>query len=630
MQVIPPILSAIVTTVLAFSIFFFLDGDIGSFFGEVAIVVAVTLIISLVEALIILPAHIAHSRALKKDSKPNYLSKKAEQAMAYIKNKIYAPSITFFMENVYTKILGLIIPIVLLMITLGAIAGGIIQFTFFPPVASETVSIELAMPEGANEKITDSLAQKIESAVWNVNKKFAETDDPEQQPVVNVIKTLGPGTANAKVLVNLLPGELRDFSADEISLAFKEEVGEIYGAEQLIYGSGTSLAGKPVSVSLVSDNIDDLRKAKEMVKAFVAKNPKVRDVIDTDPKGIKEIKVVLKDNAYNLGLQLNDVISQIRSGFFGAEIQRFQRGQDEIRVWVRYVREERESLNSLEDMQIITPTGARVAFSEVATYSIERGEVSIKHLDGLREIRVEADMKNPKESASSVMQSIENEIMPEVIKKYPSVSQLYEGQNREAQKVIDSVAWVGPIFLLLIYIVIVFTFRSYSQPLILLSIIPFSLIGVAWGHYIHGFPINILSMLGIIALVGIVVNDGLVLITKLNNFLKEGLPYKEALIEAGKSRFRAIFLTSLTTIVGLAPLIFETSRQAQFLIPMAISVAYGIAVATVLTLFTLPILLSFFNAGKVHLSWLWTGKKPSNEEVERAIIEMKSEQEFID
>jgi multidrug efflux pump subunit AcrB len=192
------------------------------------------------------------------------------------------------------------------------------------------------------------------------------------------------------------------------------------------------------------------------------------------------------------------------------------------------------------------------------------------------------------------------------------------------------VAWVGPIFLLLIYIVIVFTFRSYSQPLILLSIIPFSLIGVAWGHYIHGFPINILSMLGIIALVGIVVNDGLVLITKLNNFLKEGLPYKEALIEAGKSRFRAIFLTSLTTIVGLAPLIFETSRQAQFLIPMAISVAYGIAVATVLTLFTLPILLSFFNAGKVHLSWLWTGKKPSNEEVERAIIEMKSEQEFID
>jgi multidrug efflux pump subunit AcrB len=630
MQVIPPILSAIVTTVLAFSIFFFLDGDIGSFFGEVAIVVSVTLIVSLVEALIILPAHIAHSNALKKDQKPNYLNQKATQLMNFIKNKIYAPSITFFMENVYTKILGLIIPTVFLMITLGAIAGGIIQFTFFPPVASEVVSIELTMPEGTNEKITDSLAQTIETAVWRVNKKFSETDDPKKQPVLNAIKTIGPGTANATILVNLLPGELRDFSADEISLAFQEEVGEIYGAEKLIYGSGTSLGGKPVSVSLVSDDIDELRNAKDMVKAFIAKNPKVRDVVDTDPQGIKEIKVVLKDKAYNLGLQLNDVMAQVRSGFFGSEIQRFQRGQDEIRVWVRYVREERASIQSLENMQIITPTGTRVAFNEIATYTIERGEVSISHLSGLREIRVEADMKNPKESASTIMQSIATEIMPEVIKKYPSVSQLFEGQNREAQKVIDSVISVGPIFLLLIYIVIVFTFRSYSQPLILISTIPFSLIGVAWGHYIHGFPINILSMLGIIALVGIVVNDGLVLITKLNNYLKQGLPYKEAIIEAGKSRFRAIFLTSLTTIVGLAPLIFETSRQAQFLIPMAISVAYGIAVATLLTLFTLPILLSFFNAGKVHISWLWHGKKPTNEAVERAIIEMKSEQEFID
>ncbi|MEM6719554.1 MAG: efflux RND transporter permease subunit [Bacteroidota bacterium] len=628
-QVIPPILSAIVTTVLAFSIFFFLDGDIGSFFGEVAIVVSVTLIVSLVEALIILPAHIAHSKALKRDEKKNYLSRKAEDLMNFIKNKIYAPSITFFMENVYTKILGLVIPIVLLMITLGAIAGGIIQFTFFPPVASEAVSIELTMPEGTNEKITDSLAQKIETAVWKVNKQFATTDDPEKQPVLNAIKAIGPGTANATVLVNLLPGELRDFSADEISLAFQKEVGDIYGAEKLIYGSGTSLGGKPVSVSLVSDDIEELRKAKEIVKAFIAKNPKVRDVVDTDPKGIKEIKIELKDNAYNLGLQLNDVMSQVRSGFFGAEIQRFQRGQDEIRVWVRYVRDERASINSLENMQIITPSGARVAFGEIATYSIERGEVSISHLGGLREIRVEADMKNPKESASAIMQSISNEVMPEVRKKYPSVSQLFEGQNREAQKVIDSVKWVGPIFLLLIYIVIVFTFRSYSQPLILLSIIPFSLIGVAWGHYIHGFPINILSMLGIIALVGIVVNDGLVLITKLNNYLKEGMLYKNAIIAAGKSRFRAIFLTSLTTIVGLAPLIFETSRQAQFLIPMAISVAYGIAIATVLTLFTLPILLSFFNAGKVNLTWLWNGKKPTNEAVERAIIEMKSEQEFL-
>lgn len=630
MQVLPAIVSAITTTVLAFSIFFFLEGDIGSFFGEVAVVVTVTLIISLIEALIILPAHIAHSKALKREQKPNYFSAFAENLMNFIKDKLYTPAINFFLENVYTKILGIVIPIVLLLITIGALKGGIIQFTFFPPVASEKVNISLTMPEGTNEKITDSLAQKIETAVWKVNEQFTRSNNPEEQAVLNVIKKIGPGTANATILVNLLPGELREFSADEISLAFQEEVGEIYGVESLIYGSGTSFGGKPISVSLVSDNVDDLRKAKEMVKTFIAKNPNVKDVVDTDPKGIKEIKIELKDNAYNLGLLLSDVMRQVRNGFFGAEIQRFQRGQDEIRVWTRYTREERASIKNLEDMQITTPNGNRVAFSEIATYSIERGEVSINHLAGLREVRVEADLINPKESATAILQTIVTGIMPEVTKKYPSVSQLFEGQNREADKVINSIAVVGPIFLLLIYVVIVFTFRSYSQPFILLAIIPFSFIGVAWGHYIHGFPVNILSMIGVIALIGIVVNDGLVFITKLNSFLKEGLLYTDALIAAGKARFRAIFLTSITTIAGLAPLIFETSRQAQFLIPMAISIAYGIAIATVLTLFTLPIILSFFNAGKVNVSWFWNGKKPSHEEVERAVIEMESEKESVD
>ncbi|WP_046757563.1 efflux RND transporter permease subunit [Kordia jejudonensis] len=630
MQVVPAIVSAIITTVLAFSIFLFLDGNIGAIFGEVTIVVAVTLIISLIEALIILPAHIAHSKALKKDQKPNYFSAFAEKSMHYIKTKLYTPAINFFLESVYTKILGLVIPVVLFVITIGAMNGKIIQFTFFPPVASEAVNITLSMPEGTNEKITDSLAQRIENAVWKVNKQFSASDNSEEQAVLNVIKTIGPGTANATVLVNLLPGELRDFSADEISLKFQEEVGEIYGAEQLIFGSGTSFRGKPISVSLVSDNIDDLRQAKKMVKEFIEKNPKVTGVVDTDPEGIKEIKIELKDNAYSLGIMLSDVMTQVRNGFFGAEIQRFQRGKDEIRVWTRYTREERASIKNLENMQLTTPAGNRVAFSEIATYTIERGEVSINHLVGLREVRVDADLKNPKDSAIDILQSIEADIMPKVIEKYPSVSQLFEGQNREAQKVVDSILYVGPIFLLLIYIVIVFTFRSYSQPFILLVIIPFSFIGVAWGHYIHGFPINILSMLGIIALVGIVVNDGLVFITKLNSFLKEGMLYKEAVIEAGKSRFRAIFLTSITTVAGLAPLIFETSRQAQFLIPMAISIAYGITIATVLTLFTLPILLSFFNAGKVHVSWFWNGKKPTNEAVERAIIEMESERENLD
>jgi multidrug efflux pump subunit AcrB len=215
--------------------------------------------------------------------------------------------------------------------------------------------------------------------------------------------------------------------------------------------------------------------------------------------------------------------------------------------------------------------------------------------------------------------------MPEIQSRYPTVSASYEGQNREAGKLLGSLQFVGLTVLLLIYVTIAFTFRSFSQPLMLLLLIPFSLTAVAWGHWIHNFPMNILSMLGIIALIGIMVNDGLVLIGKFNSNLRNGMNFDDAIFEAGRSRFRAIFLTSLTTAAGLAPLIFEQSRQAQFLIPMAISIAYGIGFATVLTLIMLPIFLSFSNKVKVGTKWLATGDVITKEEVERAIKEQKEE-----
>ena len=228
-------------------------------------------------------------------------------------------------------------------------------------------------------------------------------------------------------------------------------------------------------------------------------------------------------------------------------------------------------------------------------------------------------------SAPEIMQEVKQEMMPVILAQYPNVTPVFEGQNREAQKTGNSAGAVLPIIIFIIFTIIAFTFRSFSQPLLLLLMIPFSLIGVAWGHWIHGFPINMLSFLGIIALIGIVVNDGLVLISKFNVYLKEGMSYDDALLAAGKSRFRAIFLTSLTTVAGLTPLIFETSRQAQFLIPMAIAIAYGIMLATVLTLVMLPLMLSTGNQIKVWSKWLWTGKKPDKEDVERAIKELRVE-----
>lgn len=639
MEVVPPIISAIITTVLAFSTFLFLDSRIGEFFGEVSTVVILTLVISLLEALIILPAHIAHSRALRDRSrdekarkrrfgtffqKMRGINKLGDRIMIYQRDKIYSPVLKFVLNN---QLFSLGVLAAVLILTIGSVGGGIIRITLFPSIASDRVSIDLLMPEGVNPQRTDSIISMVEEAAWRVNKDFTARQTGNKPVVENIIKQVGPGNNKASLQVNLLPGEERDFSSPEITNAIRDEVGPVYGVENLTFGSGGNFGGAPISVSLLGNNLNELEAAKEELKETLQNNSLLKDVSDNDPKGIKEINVRLKENAYALGLDLSEVMRQVRNGFFGAQAQRFQRGQDEIRVWVRYDLENRSSINDLDEMRIVTPSGNRVPFDEIANYEIVRGTESISHLDGRREIRVTADMEDPNGSSTEILTDIQENVIPEILATYPSISVSYEGQNREAGKLTGSAKKVMPIIFFLIYATIAFTFRSYSQPFLLMIMIPFSIIGVAWGHWVHDFPINVLSALGIIALVGIMVNDGLVLIGKFNSNLREGYQFKEALYEAGRSRFRAIYLTSLTTIAGLAPLLLEKSRQAQFLKPMAISISYGIAIATVLTLFLLPLLLSISNNLKVGTKWLATGDKVTNEEVERAIKEQKEEQE---
>ncbi len=639
MEVIPPIVSAIITTVLAFSIFLFLDGRIGEFFGEVSVIVILTLVVSLVEALIILPAHLAHSKALQREderpktgiakifSRLRAINKGGDRIMIWLRDKAYSPTLKFALRY---KLLTFSFFVFALILTFGSIGGGIIRTAFFPRIASDRVQVELLMPNGTNEKITDSIITLIEEKAEIVNQELTEQylQGTGKELYENVIKNVGPGSSAATLTINMLPGEERpnEIRSDVVTQRLRELVGPVIGVESLIYGSGGNFGGDPVSVSLLGYNIQELKAAKEELKNAMINNPDLKDISDNDPAGIKEIRLELKENAYLLGLNLRTVMNQVRAGFFGTQAQRFQRGQDEIRVWVRYDRENRSSITDLDEMRIVTPNGSRIPLKEIATYTIERGDVAINHLEGQREIRLSADLKDAKVvSATDVMTDLRTEIMPEILAKYPTVTPSYEGQNREAGKLIGSLRFVGLTVLFLIYVTIAFTFRSFSQPLMLLLLIPFSLTAVAWGHWIHDFPINILSMLGIIALIGIMVNDGLVLIGKFNNNLRSGMTFDDAMYDAGRSRFRAIFLTSLTTIAGLAPLILEQSRQAQFLIPMAISIAYGIAFATVLTLIMLPIFLSFSNKVKVNTKWLATGNKVPKELVERAIKEQKEE-----
>lgn len=640
MEVIPPVVSAIITTLLAFSLFLFLDSRIGEFFSEVAVIVILTLVVSLVEALIILPAHLAHSKALHPQveeenpskmkqffSKMRVINKAGDNFMNFLRDKLYTPTITFVLNF---KVLSLSIFVVLLVLTFGAIGGGIIGVTMFPSVASDRVSIELDMPNGTNEKITDSIISMIEEKSFIVNKELTEKylKGTGKELFENTILKIS-SSSSASLSINLLPGEERPDAIKSALVAnrLRELVGPVVGTERLIFGSGGNFGGSPVSVSLLGNNIEELKAAKIELKEVLASNPLLKDIEDNDPAGIKEIRIELKESAYLLGLNLSTVMTQVRSGFFGTQAQRFQRGQDEIRVWVRYDRSNRASINNLDEMRIVTPTGERVTLKDIATYTIERGDVAINHLEGQREIQVSADLKDPSTSTTDILDDLKNVTMVELKSKYPTISASFEGQNREKEKLNSSLAKAGIPILFLIYIVIAFTFRSYSQPLLLMLLVPFSLTAVAWGHWILGFSVNILSLLGIIALIGIMVNDGLVFIGKFNTNLREGLKFDDALLDAGKSRFRAIFLTSLTTVAGLAPLLLEKSRQAQFLKPMAISISFGIAYATVLTLLVLPLLLSFSNSIKQKGKWLATGDDVTKEEVERAIKEQKEEHE---
>ncbi|MCK5782581.1 MAG: efflux RND transporter permease subunit [Flavobacteriales bacterium] len=624
MEVVPAIMSAVLTTIIAFSSFFFLDGKMADFFGELAFVVIATLGISLIEALIILPTHLAHSKALVGKRKDNVVTRTFDKLMFWMRDKTYIPALTYLLKN---KALTFTIIISIFFLSIAAIFGGVVGVTFFPSMERSNIAISLKLPAGTKSELTKDWLLKIQSAAEETNRHFSSKREDSLDIIENIKLKVGPSTSDGALTLYLLESEVRNLGSDIIVRDIKKRLGPIYGVEHLTFGSGSHF-GKPVSVAFLGSDMEELEMAKEELKSELNIIPALRDVMDNDPKGIKEINVKLKEKAYLMGLSLQDVLGQVRSGFFGKEVQRLQRGRDQVKIWVRYDENYRTSISNLDDMRITTASGDKIPFGEIASYEIERGIVDISHLDGNREVKVEADLMDESTSATDMMAEVSTNLVPEILAKYPSVSVKYEGQNREAEKTQKSAKIVLSVVFFLIFAVITFTFRSFGQTTLIMLLIPFSAIGVIWGHWLHGMQINILSALGIIALIGILVNDSLVFVSKLNSYLKEGMKFDDAIIQAGFSRFRPIFLTSLTTVAGLAPLIyFEKSLQAQFLIPMAISIAYGIAFATVLTLLLLPVSIKSFNSLKRTIHWIWEGEWVEPEQVERAIKELKSEKD---
>jgi len=621
MEVMPAIFSAILTTMVVFSTFFFIDGTLGDFFSEMSFIVIATLLFSLVEGIFILPAHVAHSKALDKDQKPNFFMRKTTQLMDYMRYKMYKPLLLFCLNN---RFLTFAIPIGLFMITLGAMSGGLIKGTFFPQIDGDDVAVTLLMPTGTTAEQTTQTLDYIEAAIWATNDSIAATRPGNQQIIMSVDKRVGPTNSfNGRINIKLLPGEDRpDLGSGDITTALRNRVGDLSEAVQLSF-AGFSPFGKPVSVSFRGKDQESVRMAVEDLKSELQLLSDLKDITDSDQEGLKEVDLELKDEAYALGFDESIVMTQVRQGYFGGEIQRIQRGQDEIKVWVRLGLEERRSLEQFKNMRVRNALNQPFYLRDLVNFEVRRGVVSIQHTDGQRDITISADISNPKASASEVLSLVKAELVPPILERYPTVSAAYEGQAREQQKSAASMAKVVPIILGLMFTIIILTFRSVPQTLLLIPLIIFSFIGVAWGHYIHGVQLSLFSYLGIIALIGILVNDSLVFVSAFNNNLRDKMPFNEALVEAAVSRFRPIILTSITTIAGLGPLIFETSMQAKFLIPMAISVAYGLAIATALILIVLPVSLYSLNKFRRFISWYWNGTKKTSEEVEPAIKELK-------
>ena len=349
----------------------------------------------------------------------------------------------------------------------------------------------------------------------------------------------------------------------------------------------------------------------------------MKDITDSNQEGRREINIQLKPRAYALGLTLRDVAGQVRQGFFGQEIQRIQRGRDEIRVWVRYREQDRSALGFLDQMRIRIGN-QEYPFTELATYSIDRGIAAIQRLDGMREIKVEASRADATEDLPPITDKVQNEVIPRVLSQVTGVRVSFEGSSRDQVKFRRSMQRAFPVAMLIMFIALILVFRSYIQAILIFGIIPLAVMCAVWGHGIQGIQINTLSIYGIIALTGIVINDSIVLVDKINRNLRDGMPIFKAVHDGAISRLRPILLTTFTTVFGLMPLIFETSRQAQFLIPMAVSVAYGILFGTFVMLLVVPAGYLVINDLRVLYARLVKKETPTPESVEPAVKEMDS------
>lgn len=639
LEVLPAVFTSVTTTIVAFTPLLLLTGGF-EFLKDMAYVVCFSLAFSLLEAFFVLPAHLASKSVLKikkEDTRSYKIRKTLNGGIDYVKNNIYGRALKFTMSNraVSLSMLGGFIIIIV-----GLLAGGQIKATFFPQIPFNSFNVNIAFKPGEREQKVEKYLERFEAAIWKVNGDLIEEFEMEGQAINNTFTNVGFSqweSGSHTGSINIFYAELDDYGINQFDLIkrIETEVGPVPEAEKFAIGAGNRF-GKPVSIRLMGKNHQELEEAKQFLKEELSSIADLKEIEDNVPIGRREMLFDLRPEAYFMGLTHNDITKQMRQGFFGEEVQRFMKGNDEVRVWVRYPDSGRKSISQLEDIKVKTSSGQEFPLTQMADYKIERGVSGIKHYNTSRAITVEAEMIDPFGEVPPILAKIREEIVPELEAQFPSVVVDYGGQSQQSARAGQEIGlYFGGAFLLIFFILMI-TFRSYYQAILIIMMIPLGWLGAILGHGIEDWiapgkelPVSLLSAWGMVALSGVIINDAVVFLSKFNSLVKdEGLTVYQAAYTAGLSRFRPIMLTSLTTVLGLFPLIKETSFQAQFLIPMAISVAYGVLIGTFIILLFFPVFIVLFNDIRRAAKWLWTGEKPTREDVERVLIDERRLEEY--
>ncbi len=631
-EVAMPVLAAVTTTIVAFIPLSYVGGTMGKFVAILPVVVISCLLISLIESLLLLPAHLSHLPDLNKPKKlwgPFDLIERGRAAVStgletFIEKR-YVPFISAVLNWRYVS---LAVAIAVLMLSMGLVKGGLVKFQVFPKLDGFVITSTVEFPEGTPPDVTSEALTQIETAFDRLAEKTTTISGEPlvRQRLVLVGQVLsgdmgatGPHMGSIQII--LLPSEERGVHSNDLLIAWEKEVGGIPGVKSLSFeGMAAGPQGAEIEVWLQGREMNDLLHAADDLQEALTEFQGVYQIRSDYAQGKNELQLSLKPEATTLGLSVQDLARQINAGFYGREAFRLQRGSDDIRVKVRYTALERSRISDFEKVHIRTADGREVPLLSVADISFAPGFSTITRTDGLRRIKVTAEVNNRLANSGEIFAELGKTTFRKLKAEYPGIHLAMQGSKKNTRESFASLKVGFPIAMLGIFVIIATIFRSYIQPFIILFTIPFGIIGAIIGHLLLGYNLSMMSIFGMVALSGVVINDAIVLIERINNNLADGMKLFDAIIQGGARRFRAIFLTSISTIGGLAPLIMETDMQARFLIPMALSVAGGVAFATGLTLILIPSLLVIINDLRRIIVKGVTGAWPTREEVEPRVI----------